>query len=451
MSRILIIDDEVSVCESLRFALQKKYDIRTATSPENLDKILEGERVDVILLDLRIGKYNGIDVLKSIRMIDPTISVIMMTAFGDDQTAIESIRLGAYKYLLKPVAIEEMIIYIEQALEYQRLSEEINFLSKELHLKEKSYDMIGNSQPMRKVFDLINKLKDVDTSVMLLGESGTGKELVARAIHYSGKRSAGRFVVVNCAAIPEGLLEEEFFGHRKGSFTGAVDNKVGKLASANHGTLFLDEIGDLPLSMQGKLLRALQDKEFVPIGSNVPQKTDIRVIAATNRNLTDMIKKGTFREDLYYRLRVMDITLPPLRERKNDIPALCDSFVNMYNLEQKKNVKCISTAAQRLLMKYDYPGNVRQLGNIIEHAMILTTGDIIDVQMLPEELQESERSTMQFRNELPEFLENKTLKEIEKIAIEAALKRANGKKSAAAEMLGISERGLWYKIKEYQI
>jgi two-component system response regulator AtoC len=306
---------------------------------------------------------------------------------------------------------------------------------------------------MQQVYDLIEKLKNVDSNVIISGESGTGKELVARAIHFSGKRSRERFVVINCAAIPENLLEEELFGHKRGSFTGAIQDKKGKFEIADHGTVFLDEIGDMPLGLQSKLLRVIQQKEFTAVGSSDVRKIDVRIIAATNRNLMEMMLEGRFREDLYYRLNVMNIHMPALRERKEDIPMLCNHFIKQFNREQNKSVKKISPEAEKLLLLYDYPGNVRQLANIIEHAMILSNSDEIDVGNLPLEVQSNKLNSHVQNTDLSleHLIAGMPIKQLEHLWIKATLKKNGGKRDITAKELGISIRNLQNKIKEYNL
>lgn len=449
---VLIIDDEESICESLRFALQTDYEVRYCTGPEDgLDK-LRGGNFDIVLLDLRLGAYDGLDILRSIREVGLRIAVIVMTAYGSEKVSVEAMKLGAYSYLTKPLDIEELRLVIEKALEYTRMTDDVSFLSEQLRDRNAYNRIIGQSPKMARIFALVEKLKDVDSSVLITGESGTGKELVARTIHYSGRRKDARFVVINCAAIPDSLLETEFFGYKKGAFTGAVSDQKGKFLMADKGTIFLDEIGDMPLSLQAKILRVLQEKEIVPVGGYRPQKVDVRVIAATNRDLQQMIRDGLFREDLFYRLNIMGIRMPALRERKEDILPLCEHFIARFNREQKKNIKSFSDGAKKQILAYDYPGNVRQLANIIEHAAILTTGDTISALALPEELDPGLRSAGKDKDEvLIDLMTGKSLREVEKLAIVSALRQTEGKKPEAARLLGISERGLWYKLKEYQI
>ncbi|MDC7127338.1 MAG: sigma-54 dependent transcriptional regulator [Spirochaetales bacterium] len=452
MKSILIIDDEIGICQSLSFGLQFDYDVSFTTDPDEGLDIIKEKGADIVLLDLRIGRINGLEVLAKIKTVSPETIVIILTAYSSDETTTEAMKLGAYTYLSKAVSIDDLMIFLEQALEFRSLNEKVSSLTDELKSLSSRFEMIGESESMQKIFQLIEKLKDVDTRVMVTGESGTGKELVARAIHFSGKRKDKHFVAVNCAAIPEYLLESELFGHKSGAFTGATENKLGKFALADGGTLFLDEIGEMPVSIQSKILRVIQEKEFSPVGSNVVEKVDVRIIAATNRNLRKMVTNGDFREDLFYRLNVVEVRTPPLRERKSDLHLFCQYYVKKFNEEQKKQIVGFSPSAWQLLLNYDYPGNVRQLGNIIEHAMILSSTEVIEIEALPYELRddvEVKAGTLETEKIVDNYLGAHTLEEIEEKAIKAALKKYDNKKQAAANHLGISERTLWNKLKKY--
>ncbi|HYF81612.1 MAG TPA: sigma-54 dependent transcriptional regulator [Clostridia bacterium] len=451
--RILIIDDELSTCTLLSLTLRQDYDVRYATTAPDGLAMIERESFDLVLLDLIIGNDDGVQVLRQIKEYDESIAVIIMTAFGSIKTSVDAMKKGAFTYLSKPLDVEEIRVFIEQALAVRRLNDDVGFLSSELKLSFQYQEMIGKSQRMQQVYGLIEKLKNVDSNVTITGESGTGKELAARAIHFSGKRSGERFVVINCAAIPENLLEEELFGHKRGTFTGATQDKKGKFEIADHGTVFLDEIGDMPLGLQSKLLRVIQQKEFTALGSTDVRKVDVRIIAATNRNLVDMMREGKFRGDLYYRLSVMNIHMPELRERKEDIPLLCNHFIKQFNREQNKAVQRISSEAEKLLLAYDYPGNIRQLANILEYAMILSNAEEIGIENLPLEVQNRWLPTaLQYTGaSLKDMLTGMSIKEIERIAIEAALDKNRGRRDLTAKELGISVRGLQNKINEYGI
>ena len=454
MEKIIIIDDEISICSSLTFALEDSYDVQATTDPSLGIEIIKKENINLVLLDLKIGDVDGLEVLEEIKKINKDIVVIIMTAYGSIMSSVEAMKKGAYTYLTKPMNLEELYMIVKKALEFQKMNEKIEYLSKELQNKYQFEGIIGKTEGMKRIFSLIDKLKDVDTGVMITGESGTGKELVARAIHFSGKRKDNKFVEVNCAAIPEGLLEEEFFGHKKGTFTNAVSDKIGKFQYANKGTIFLDEIGDMSLSLQSKLLRVLQEKSFIPLGANEPIETDVRIIAATNRDLKKMVEEGTFRRDLYFRLNIVEIKIPPLRERKQDLPLLFKHFIEIYNKEMGKNIKGLDRRCEKILMNYDYPGNVRELSNIIECGVLLSQNDTIELDCLPSQLTDMGIGTINTTDKI--ILEGKdlremTLKEAEKVLIEVCLRKNNGHKRQTAEMLGISERGLRNKINEYEL
>lgn len=449
--RILIVDDEFVICTSLVLALEDKYIVKAVTSPSEGIRLMNEECFNICLLDLKLGKYNGLEVLKELKAIDKNLIVIIMTAYGSINSSVEAIKSGAYTYLTKPLNIGELYIVIEQALEYQRLNERVEYLSQELENKYVYGGIIGRSPSMKTVFSMIDKLKDVDTNVVIRGESGTGKELAARAIHYSGKRKKERFEEINCAAIPEGLLEEEMFGHKKGSFTGAIGDKKGKFEVANNGTIFLDEIGDMPFSLQAKLLRVLQQKEYTPIGGTEKKKLNVRIIAATNKDLRAMVERGAFRQDLYFRLNVIEINLPPLREKKQDLPLLFNHFIQQYNADLGKSICGLSKEAEYKLLNYDYPGNIRELSNIFEYAMVLCNGDTIEVDDLPDEIRNRRKSSLAIGGVYADDLIGMKLEDIERIIIAASLERNGGHRQNTADMLGISEKGLRNKIHKYNI
>ncbi|MBP3684911.1 MAG: sigma-54-dependent Fis family transcriptional regulator [Oscillospiraceae bacterium] len=451
--RILIIDDEPSICVTLAMALGKKYATQYKLNARDGLNLLKSKDFDLVLLDLKIGMTNGLDVLKEIKAYDPAIAVIIITAFGSIDTTIEAMRAGAYTYVTKPLRIEELQLHIEQALRVAELEEKVTHLRTEIEHQYNYYGMIGKSEGMKRVFSLIDKVKDSNVSVLISGESGSGKELVARAIHYSGPRRGKNFVAVNCAAIPETLLEDEMFGHVKGSFTGAIATKKGRFEQADGGTLFLDEIGDMPLAMQAKLLRVLQEKRYTPLGSEEEREVDVRVIAATNRDIRQMIGEGTFRQDLFYRLNVVGIPIPPLRERQDDIHSLCDYFLGKFSREQNKPAVALSPKVEQLLMEYGFPGNVRQLANVLEYALIVCDGKEIQIADLPEELRKGEKacaSAEQGEENGRIDVSGKTMKEIEKQVILARLEEFGGHQQKTANSLGISERSLRNKLNEYR-
>ncbi|MFC0558241.1 sigma-54-dependent transcriptional regulator [Halalkalibacter alkalisediminis] len=449
MKKVIVIDDEASICSSLEFALEDQYDVVTTTKPNEGLKRIEEDSYDLCLLDLKIGQIDGLEVLKKIKEVSPKTIVVMITAYGTISTSVKAIQEGAYSYLTKPINIDELYSIIQQALHYQHLNQQVDFLSQELEKKYSFEGIIGKSEAMSVVFNLISKVKEVDSNVLITGESGTGKELVARAIHFSGKRKKAHFEVVNCAAIPDQLLESELFGYEKGAFTGAVSSKEGKFQLANGGTIFLDEIGDMPLSLQAKLLRVLQEKVVTKLGSNKEINLDVRVIAATNKNLEQAVKTGEFREDLFFRLDVIKVPLPPLRERKEDIPLLIQHLIEQFNVEMVKNVQGLTKEANRILLNYDYPGNIRELSNIIESSMVLADDRFIEVLDLPQQVQSIQ---MVERKEGVTLLDSVgiPLKEMEKQFILATLEANNGHRKNTALMLGISERGLRDKLNQYK-
>lgn len=447
--RILILDDEKNICSSLTYALEDQYSIFSAISPADGLEIIKSKKINLVLLDLRIGKINGLEVLKDIKKIDSHIVVIIMTAFGTIESTVEAIKNGAFTYLTKPLNIEELQVTITKGLEYQSLNEKVEHLNNELKEKYSYKGIIGKSPAMQNIFQLIDKLKDVDTNVLITGESGTGKELVARAIHYSGLRSKETFVGINCAAIPDGLLESELFGHKKGAFTGADRDKIGKFEFVNRGTILLDEIGDMSLNLQSKLLRVLEQREYTPLGSNEVFEVNTRVIASTNKDLRKLIDEKKFRDDLYFRLNVIEINIPPLRDRRQDLPLLFSHFIKIYNDKLGKQLKKLAPEAEEILLKYSYPGNVRELANIIEYGVLLSRGDSIELEALPDKIRLS-RPQITLEDELNSLV-GLSLEEMEKRMIKKYLELNSGHRKNTAKMLGISERGLRNKMKDYNI
>ena len=445
--RILIVDDETAICVSLRYSLAKEYDADTASNRSEALKALASRTYQAVLLDVFLGTDDGIELLSEIKRLYPDIVVIIMTAHGTIQSSVTAMKAGAFTYITKPFDPEELKIYIRQGLEYRKLNEKVAYLSDELQSRYRYSDMIGKSPQMQKVYDMLERLKDNDAPVIITGESGTGKELAARALHFMGSRKDERFIDVNCAAIPEGLLEMEFFGYKRGAFTGASGDKKGKFEAADKGTLFLDEIGDMPLGLQGKLLRVLQDMHFTPIGSNESKPVDVRVIAASNKDLPKMVQEGTFRKDLYYRLSVITIPIPPLRERTQDIPLLAHNFIEEFNAEHGRSIRGLSREAERLLMTYDFPGNIRELRNIIEYAVIMCEQDTIRPEDFPRSFTGSAEASKPAAPAQAPL--TGTLYEIEKQAILQAMERNEGYQKKTAEELGISERSLYNKLKEY--
>lgn len=447
---VLIIDDEPAICTSLEFALENDYQVRSTTDPKEGYTILRDEKVDLCLVDLRIGKENGIEVLEEIKRIDTNIAVIMITAHGTISSSVEALQKGAYSYLTKPLNMDELMAVISRAFQYLNLNEKVNYLTGELEKKYTREGFLARSESMNKVFKLIEKVKQVNSNVLITGESGTGKELVARSLHFSGMRKQEHFEVVNCAAIPDQLLESELFGYEKGAFTGAVQAKAGKFEAAHNGTIFLDEVGDMPLSVQVKLLRVIQRKEITRLGSNRTLELDVRVIAATNKNLKEEVQEGRFREDLYFRLNVIQIHLPALRERMDDMLLLANHFIQSINKEIGTNVRGLTKEAEKELKSYSFPGNIRELRNIIESSMVIADGDYIDVDDLPETI-ESAKNTAGKQNNFSHIKAGLTLKEVEKEQIKQTLDFCGWHRKQTAEMLGISERGLRDKINLYEL
>lgn len=396
MFKILVVDDDQGLRLSVASALDSaNYHVDQAQDGEESINKIRSYGYDLVLLDVNMPRLNGIEALKQIKEYDPSIIVIMLTAFANVRDAIAATKEGAYNYLEKPIKAENLVYLVDRALKANNMVRSVSLSAPIVKLQNTSQSFVGESSEMKKIFSIIDKLSRVETSVLIRGESGTGKELVANAIHFNGPRKDERFVTVNCSAIPENLIESEFFGHEKGAFTGADSRKIGKFQYADGGTLFLDEIGDISAGMQVKLLRALQEKRFTPVGSNREIEVNVRIIAATNRNLEEMIQKGEFREDLFYRLNVLPIFLPPLRERKDDLQALARYFVERFNQIHRKNIQSFSSEAMLALKNYHWPGNIRELENVIEHAFIIESTDEINLHSLPESMLRNKQQLIQ--------------------------------------------------------
>ncbi len=442
--RILVVDDEATQRELVSGYLKKHgYEVVTAADGERALELFRREPVELILTDQRMPNFSGLELLKAARAINPEIYVIVMTAYGNVGSAVEAMQAGAADYLTKPLQLEELLHKVERVCERHRLYVENRELREELQERHRIEGIIGDSGQMLEVTSLVRRVAPSEATVLIRGESGTGKELIAKAIHYASPRAAKPLIRLNCAALPENLLESELFGHEKGSFTGAVATRKGRFESADGGTLFLDEIGDLPLHLQAKLLRVLQEKEFERVGSSHPLKVDVRVLSATHRDLERLMKSGQFREDLYYRLNVVTIVLPPLRERRQDLPALMDHFLRRFAAKNGKTIRGFSHEAREALLRYDYPGNVRELENLIERAVVLTRDDVIDRSDLPLTLEESEA-----RDDKETHL-IAAVEGLERRMIKDALACAGGIQTRAAELLGITERALRYKLAKY--
>ncbi len=442
--RILLVDDEEPSREALLLLLKNfGYAVVGAGSGEEAQKLLAPDRFDIVITDLFLPDCTGIDILKKVKELSPVIEVIMITGHASAETAVKAMKEGACDYITKPLNVDELRIVIAKAVEKKRLLTENVYLKKQLRDRYEFSSIIGNSPAMQKVFSSLQRIIKTDSTVLVLGESGTGKELVAKAIHFNGARKDKPFIAVNCAAIPETLLESELFGHTRGSFTGAIKDKVGKFEAANHGTIFLDEIGTMPMHLQTKLLRVLQEQEVERIGSTKPVKLDVRVVSATNINLEEEIKRGVFREDLYYRLYVIPVNLPPLRERLEDVLPLAKHFIEKYCRAMNRPVLTISKEAVEALEQYPWPGNVRELENVIERTVALTESDHIGVDDLPRNLREDVLTRVTQRGvDLA-----KTLSEMEKRMILDALTLAGGVKAQAAAMLNINRTTLVEKMR----
>ncbi|MEB3101554.1 sigma-54-dependent transcriptional regulator [Ferviditalea candida] len=458
-AKLLIIDDEEAICSSLKYAFEDQFDVYSTTDPYAGLEYMKRHSSQLILLDHRIGSEDGIDFIQPLLKLNPKAHIIVMTAYGNIESSLRAMKLGAYSYIEKPIHTEELKLIFEKSLEFQTLSEQFQLLRQQFREQSSDEQIIGKSKAVEHIYVMIEKIKDIDSTVLISGESGTGKELVAKSIHYRGQRGGQRFIGLNCAAIPEHLLESELFGYEKGAFTGATHSKEGQIAAAHKGTLFLDEIGEMPINLQTKLLRTLQERTVTPLGSTRGIEVDTRIIAATNRDLKNEIKKGNFRDDLFFRLNVIPIHIPPLRERKEDIPELVRYFIGKYNRTLKREIQGVEPTAMKVLLNYDYPGNVRELSNIIERAVALCVGFNLKISDLPREIIELARA-----GDSPDDLQETSaeregiyipfglsLQEAERKIILHTLDRMNGHRKKTAEILSISERGLRQKLKEFEM
>ncbi|MEW6423646.1 MAG: sigma-54 dependent transcriptional regulator [Bacillota bacterium] len=442
--KILIIDDEKHLCWALEKAMrQEGYSTLSTTSGKKGLELIKEDPPSLVILDLKMPEMDGLEVLKRAREMQPRLPVIILTAHGTIETAIEAMKIGAVDYLTKPFDLDELKIVIKQNLMVSQLVTEVNFLRAELARKYSS--IIGESKAIQEVKKLIEKVAKSNATVLITGESGTGKEVAALTIHQLSPRRDGPFVPVNCAALPEQLLESELFGHEKGAFTGAVARKLGRFELADKGTIFLDEITEMPLSMQVKLLRVLQEKSFERVGGTETLRVDVRVIAATNRDIASAMQQGQFREDLYYRLNVFQIHMPPLRERKEDIPLLAQHFVEKFRPTYLVNK--ISSTALELLVRYHWPGNIRELQNVIERAAIICQGNEILPEHLPKELLSTQKTTASSIINFPD--QGISLDEVEKELILKALEKTGGNQTRAAQLLGITRSALLYRSQKY--
>jgi two-component system, NtrC family, response regulator HydG len=445
--RVLIIDDDEAHAEALAEGLESEgYACKIADSGTSGIERLGEETFDAVLTDLKMHDKSGLDVLREAKLLQPDAAVLLITGHGSVETAVDAMRSGAADYLQKPVNVAELRTRLSRALEARDLRRDNLELRKQLDERFGLEGLVGSSQAMRRVFGIVRQVAASTATVLVLGESGTGKELIARAIHANSPRRERAFVPVNCAALSEGLIESELFGHVKGAFTGAFAAKEGRIVHADGGTLFLDEVGDMPLLTQAKLLRVLETREVLPVGGNTARKVDIRLVAATNRDLRTMVRDGTFREDLLFRLQVVTIELPPLRERAGDVPLLIDHFVADLAKQHGRRVRGVSPEARAALVRYAWPGNVRELRNVIENMVLLASGDVLGFDDVPEHVRTTSREP---RRGGAYDLAGRSLAEVERDLIESNLELAGGNREKAAKILGMGERTLYRKIKEY--
>ncbi len=451
MNKILVIDDEQSMRDFLSIMLKKEnYDVVAAENGDDALKAVQSEIFDLVISDVKMPTMDGIELLKAVKEVSPETVVIMITAYATADTAVEAMKLGAYDYITKPFKVEEIKLVIQKALEKGHLRKENILLKRQIESRAGFDKFVGKSTSMQKVFSLIRQVADTRSTVLITGESGTGKELVARAVHFSSARKDKPFVTINCGALPETLLESELFGYMKGAFTGAVANKQGLFEAANGGTIFLDEISATTAALQVKLLRVLQERTFMRVGGTTDIKVDTRVIAASNRDLQEEVAKGVFREDLYYRLNVIPIHLPGLRDRKEDIPMLVDFFLRKFS-GRGKETKTITPEALKLLMSYRWPGNVRELENTIERLMILSTEDTIRGEHVPDSLKNASARPELIPADIPdEGLDLEALlSATEQTLLQKALKKSGGVKTEAAKLLGLSFRSFRHRLHKY--
>jgi two-component system response regulator PilR (NtrC family) len=446
--RILVVDDEKIIRDSISFILKKEgYSIEEAANgKEAFDRISE-RTFDVVITDIEMPVMKGIELLEKVMQVSPQTLVIIITAYGSLETAISALRAGASDYILKPVEFDELLIKLKRLLDAKTIAVENQLLRREIQKEFDASPIVGKSPAMARIHETIATVAGTDSTVLITGKSGTGKELVARSIHYHSRRRERAFVAVNCGAIPETLIESELFGHKRGSFTGAVTDKIGYFKAAEGGTLFLDEVSEMPVNLQVKLLRAIEQREITPVGTSSPLSIDTRFLASTNRELQKEVEAGRFREDLYYRLNVVEIHLPPLAERKEDIPLLVDHFISRYRTELRKNVQGIDAQVMRSLLNHVWKGEVRELSNIIERAMIFCKGEFITMADLPEFFLDSPR--VEFPDDSKSL--QQAMNELEKAYIERVLRKHNFDKERTATMLGISLPTLYRRIKELGI
>ena len=443
--KILVVDDDLEMCGLLSDVLKGEgFSVIALSDSLEASKALKREEFDAIVTDLKMKGLKGLDLLEDANKRAPLTPVIIITAFGTIESAIQAMKMGAYDYITKPFRMDELILTVKKALENRLLKKEVVRLRKEVETRYHFHQLIGRSNSMQKIYALVERISDSSSNVFITGESGTGKELVARAIHYNGLRKDGPFIAVNCAAIPETLLESELFGYKKGAFTDAKTDKKGLMFEANAGTLFLDEITEMPNTLQAKLLRVIEERVVRPLGDTRSYPMDVRIISTTNRDIQSMFEEGRFREDLYYRLKVIDIELPPLRERRDDIPLLIQHFIEKISVNLKKRISGVSEEALKLLLNYSWPGNVRELENVIERVINLTLKEMILPEDLPKSLDQRADEKL-FEKAIREKL---TLSQLEKEYVKRVLMEVEGNKSKAAERLGLDRKTLYRKLQE---
>lgn len=440
---ILVVDDELGVRQSFNMVLKEEFNVLLADCGEKAIDIFSKNPVDLILLDILLPDIYGIELLAKLKEMDPNTEIIMVTAVKEVKTAVTAIKNGAYEYIIKPFNVDDVITVIHRALEKHSLVKELTYLRNELERVQPFEKMMGKSKQMKKIFDLISSISQSDGTVLIQGESGTGKELVARAIHRRGTRKGHPFVVINCASIPQNLMESEVFGHNKGAFTGALNTVIGKLEIAQGGAVFFDDIDTLDVNMQAKLLRVIQEKEFERLGSTKVIKVDVKFIAASNKDLHEMILNGKFRNDLFYRLNVFPIVIPPLRERKEDIPILLNHFLEIRSKADGLGRKTFSQRAIKTLLEYDWPGNVRELENLVERLYTLCKGPIIDLEDIP--------LFPMKKTEIKNLPLKEAIKTFEKQYVNNVLEKANGNRTKAAEILGVHRNTLLSKLNYFKL
>jgi two-component system, NtrC family, response regulator HydG len=443
--KILVVDDDLEMCKLLSEVLEGDgYRVTSTVDSLEGSRRLQKEGFDLLITDLRMRGLKGLDLLEEAKKTASFTPVIIITAFGTIESAIQAMKMGAFDYITKPFPMDELVLTVKKALENRFLKMEVDRLKKEVESRYQFHQLIGKSPAMQRVYELVERISDTSSNVLITGESGTGKELVARAVHYNGARKEGRFIAVNCAAIPENLLESELFGYKKGAFTDAKSDKKGLMVEAHEGSLFLDEITEMPYTLQAKLLRVLEDREVRPLGDTNSFPVDVRVISSSNRDLKALLQQGKIREDLYYRLKVIEIELPPLRERKEDLPLLLQHFIEKFNADLNKKVAGVTEKALSILLNYSWPGNVREMENVIQRAITLCRRDTVGAEDLPRSLiQETDENLVE-----KGVREKLTLDQFEREYIKRVLNETGGNKSRAAELLGLDRKTLYRKIDE---